>query len=74
MKFLKIIFSPLKILWWIVIIPFKVFYWIVTPQFKHEKKERSRLRKNARARAKTLEKKGKYVSAQDEKRKFGIWK
>lgn len=70
MKYFKIIFFPFLIPWWIL----KVFYWILTPQTKAEKKERARLRKNARGRAKTLEKKGKGETAASERTRYGTYK
>ena len=47
--------------------------WFFKPT-KYEKKERARLRKNARGRAKTLEKKGKGETAASERRSYGTYK
>lgn len=47
--------------------------WFFKPT-KYEKKERARLRANARGRAKTLEKKGKGESAAAERRNHGTYK
>lgn len=70
MKFFKIIFFPFLIPWKIL----KACFWILTPQTKAEKKERARLKKNARGRAKTLEKKGSGESATAERRRYGTYK
>ena len=73
MVFLKILSFPFLLLWSMLKMIFKIFIWFLKPT-KAEKKEKARLRKNARARSKTLIKKGKHESAAAEKRKFGIYK
>ena len=67
MKILKIIFFPLLILWWIL----KVFFWVLRPS----KKERSRLKRNAKNRAKfrysmSVTKSGKRKSAAQQRADF----
>ena len=73
MIFLKILFFPFLLAWSMLKMIFKTLIWFLKPT-KAEKKEKARLRKNARARANTLIKKGKHESAAEEKRKFGIYK